>query len=173
MLKRECQTVSLKTWSRAGIRCQQVGEVGSKSLHDTTNGEIGQATLPMAERGPALQEENVSEGYPRAQRYTESAGPQTDSSTREGGLQSGMRDHLALWPLLIQHKQSERCRFVLGVEFEDCIEAVALVFEVLCLSCQPEPGADQEEAGALQVAGHDLGEESSATINNASGSFGT
>jgi hypothetical protein len=46
MVDREQHSGSVKTWSRAGIRRRQVGDVESKSLDDNTCGDSRQATLP-------------------------------------------------------------------------------------------------------------------------------
>jgi len=46
MLDREQHSGSVNTWTRAGVRRQQVGEVESKSLDDSTSWAIGQARLP-------------------------------------------------------------------------------------------------------------------------------
>lgn len=50
MLDREHQTESAETWTRAGVRRQQIGVVESKSLDDSTSWAIGQARLPTAGR---------------------------------------------------------------------------------------------------------------------------
>jgi hypothetical protein len=65
MLDREHQTESAETWTRAGVRRQQIGVVESKSLDDSTSWAIGQARLPDTSRGPAVPEENVPEGNHR------------------------------------------------------------------------------------------------------------
>jgi len=48
---------------------------------------------------------------------------------------------LAGRPSLIQHEQGQGCVFVLGVQFQHRIETAALVLKLVCLGCQPKPGA--------------------------------
>ncbi len=88
MLDREHQTGSVKTWSRAGIRCQRVGEVESKSADDTTNGETGQATVPRAGRAPAVGRRRMYQtpsGYPDRQQSNKGIVPRPRGALQRDG----------------------------------------------------------------------------------------
>ena len=61
----------------------------------------------------------------------------------------------AFWSSLVEEQQRHGRGLVLGVKFENRIEAAALFFEVVRFGCQPEPGAAHEGARAVEVADYD------------------
>lgn len=68
-----------------------------------------------------------------------------------------MRRGLDGQPSLVWQEQGQGSCFVFGVQLQHLSESAALVFEIVCLCCQPEPGSDQEGTGAAQVSDYELG----------------